>query len=140
MESNERRCTIRVTRTHKDLVKRLFEMEVPEVFDGTVWIRFLPERAAIRPICRVSSRVLRRPPSRTNVDPVGACIGQQQSRVTNVTRELSGEKVDIVEYSEDPAEFIAHALAPSDVVRGADKVKAAERCAQASGCPVHSLA
>ena len=110
VESNERRCTIRVTRTHKDLVKRLFELEVPEIFDGTVEIKALSREPGSRTKMAVWSK-------EPNVDPVGACIGQQQSRVTNVTRELSGEKVDIVEYSEDPTEFIAHALAPSDVVR-----------------------
>ena len=107
--SNERRCSIRVTRTHKDLVKRLFEMEVPEIFDGTVEVKAISRE----PGSRTKMAVWSKDP---NVDPVGACIGQKYSRVSNIVQELNGEKIDIVKYSEDPAEFIAQALSPSDVI------------------------
>lgn len=110
VESNERRCSIKVTRTHKDLVKRLFEMEVPEIFDGTVEIKSISREPGSRTKIAVWSKD-------ANVDPVGACIGQKFSRVSNIVNELNGEKIDIVKYSEDPAEFIAQALSPSDVVR-----------------------
>lgn len=108
--SSERRCSIKVTRTHKDLVKRLFEMEVPEIFDGTVEIKSISRE----PGSRTKMAVWSKDP---NVDPIGACIGQKYSRVSNIVRELNGEKIDIVKYSEDPAEFVAQALSPSDVVR-----------------------
>lgn len=108
--SSERRCTIKVTRTHKDLVKRLFEKEVPEIFDGTVEVKSISREAGSRTKIAVFSRD-------PNIDPVGACIGQRNSRVSNIVKELNGEKIDIIKYSEDPAEFIAAALAPSSVVR-----------------------
>ncbi len=108
--SNERRCTIKVTRTHKDLVKRLFEKEVPEIFDGTVEVKSISREAGSRTKIAVFSKD-------PNIDPVGACIGQRNSRVSNIVKELNGEKIDIIKYSEDPAEFIAAALAPSSVVR-----------------------
>lgn len=107
--SNERRCSIKVTRTHKDLVKRLFEMEVPEIFDGTVEIKAISREPGSRTKIAVWSRD-------ENVDPVGACIGQRYSRVSNIVSELNGEKIDIIKYSEDPAQFIAQALSPSDVI------------------------
>ncbi|WP_243415239.1 transcription termination factor NusA [Merdimmobilis hominis] len=108
--SSERRCTIKVTRTHKDLVKRLFEKEVPEIFDGTVEVKSISREAGSRTKIAVFSKD-------PNIDPVGACIGQRNSRVSNIVKELNGEKIDIIKYSEDPAEFIAAALAPSSVVR-----------------------
>lgn len=107
--STERRCSIRVTRTHKDLVKRLFEMEVPEIFDGTVEVKSISREPGSRTKIAVWSKD-------PNVDPVGACIGQKYSRVSNIVNELNGEKIDIVKYSEDAAEFIAQALSPSDVI------------------------
>lgn len=108
--ATERRCSLKVTRTHKDLVKRLFEMEVPEIFDGTVEVKSISREPGSRSKIAVWSRD-------ANVDPVGACIGQKYSRVSSIVRELGGEKIDIVKYSDDPAEFIAQALAPSDVIR-----------------------
>lgn len=107
--STEKRCIIKISRTHKDLVKRLFEMEVPEIFDGTVEIKSLSREPGSRTKIAVWSKD-------ENVDPIGACIGQKFSRVSNIVKELNGEKIDIVKYSEDPAEFIAQALSPSDVV------------------------
>lgn len=107
--STEKRCIIKISRTHKDLVKRLFEMEVPEIFDGTVEIKSISREPGSRTKIAVWSKD-------ENVDPIGACIGQKFSRVSNIVKELNGEKIDIVKYSENPAEFIAQALSPSDVV------------------------
>jgi len=107
--STEKRCVIKVTRTHKDLVKRLFEMEVPEIFDGTVLIKSISREPGSRTKIAVWSKD-------ENVDPRGACIGKNFARVSNIVKELNGEKIDIVLYSEDPAEFIAQALSPSDVI------------------------
>ena len=108
--ASERRCTIKVSRTHKDLVKRLFEMEVPEIFEGTVEIKAISREPGSRTKMAVWSR-------EENVDPIGACIGPKSSRASNIVSELNGEKIDIVKYSEDPCEFISQALKPSDVVR-----------------------
>lgn len=107
--STERRCSIKVTRTHRDLVKRLFELEVPEIFDGTVEIKSISREPGSRTKMAVFSKD-------ENVDAVGACIGQKYSRVSKIVNELNGEKIDIVKYSEDPCEFVAQALAPSDVI------------------------
>lgn len=107
--ASERRCTIKVTRTHRDLVKRLFEMEVPEIFDGTVEIKSISREPGSRSKIAVWSKD-------ENVDPIGACIGQKFARVSKIVSELNGEKIDIVKYSEDPVAFIAQALSPSDVV------------------------
>lgn len=107
--SSERRCSIKVSRTHKDLVKRLFEMEVPEIFDGTVEIKSISREPGSRTKMAVWSKD-------ENVDPIGACIGQKYTRVSRIVDELNGEKIDIVKYSDDPCEFVAQALAPSDVV------------------------
>lgn len=107
--ATEKRCVIKITRTHKDLVKRLFEMEVPEIFDGTVVVKAISREPGSRSKMAVWSKD-------ENVDAVGSCIGQKYSRVTNIVNELNGEKVDIVKYSDDPAEFIKAALSPSDVV------------------------
>ncbi len=106
--STEKRCVIKVTRTHKDLVKRLFEMEVPEIFDGTVQIKSISREPGSRTKIAVWSKD-------ENVDAIGSCIGQKYSRVSNIVNELNGEKIDIVKYSENPEEFIAQALSPSDV-------------------------
>ena len=107
-----------VSRTHPGLVKRLFELEVPEIFDGTVEIRSIAREAGSRTKMAVWS-------NDANVDPIGACVGPRGQRVNNIVEELRGEKIDIIKYSEDPAEFIAAALAPSDVeeVRLADEGK-----------------
>lgn len=108
--NGDRRCSLKVTRTHKELVKRLFEMEVPEIFEGTVEVKSISREAGSRTKIAVWSKD-------PNVDPVGACIGQRNSRVASIVRELNGEKIDIIKYSENPAEFIAAALAPSSVIR-----------------------
>ena len=100
---------VMVSRTHPGLVKRLFELEVPEIYDGTVEIRSIAREAGSRTKMAVWS-------SDENVDPIGACVGPKGQRVAAVVEELRGEKIDIIKYSEDPAQFIAAALAPADVV------------------------
>ena len=107
-----------ISRTHPGLVKRLFELEVPEIFDGTVEIRSIAREAGNRTKMAVWS-------ADENLDPIGACVGPRGQRVNAIVDELRGEKIDIIKYSEDPAEFIAAALAPADVidVRLADEGK-----------------
>ena len=98
-----------ISRTHPGLVKRLFELEVPEIYDGTVEIRSVAREAGSRTKMAVWSED-------ENVDPIGACIGPRGQRVNAIVDELRGEKIDIIRWSEDPAQFIAAALAPADVV------------------------
>ena len=98
-----------ISRTHPDLVKRLFETEVPEIYDGTVEIKAVSREAGSRTKLAVLSH-------NADVDAVGACIGARGARVSSIVNELGGEKIDIVEYSDDPAKFIASALSPADVV------------------------
>ena len=98
-----------ISRTHPGLVKRLFELEVPEIYDGTVEIRSIAREAGSRTKMAVWS-------NDANVDPIGACVGPRGQRVNNIVEELRGEKIDIIKYSDDPAEYIAAALAPADVV------------------------
>lgn len=98
-----------ISRTHPDLVKRLFETEVPEIYDGTVEIKAVSREAGSRTKLAVLSH-------NADVDAVGACIGSRGARVTTIVNELGGEKIDIVEYSEDPTKFIASALSPANVV------------------------
>ena len=100
---------IYVSRTHPELVKRLFEQEVPEVFDGTVEIKSIAREAGSRTKIAVYSKD-------PNVDAVGACVGINGCRVNIIVSELGGEKIDIINWSEDPKEFIAAALSPSQVV------------------------
>ena len=98
-----------ISRTHPGLVKRLFELEVPEIYEGTVEIKSIAREAGSRTKLAVWS-------SDPNVDPVGACIGQHGQRVNSIVDELKGEKMDIIKYSETPAEYIAAALSPADVI------------------------
>jgi N utilization substance protein A len=99
---------VEVSRTSPELLKRLFEMEVPEIYDGTVQIR-----AAVRePGDRAKIAVIS---TERDVDPVGACVGMKGSRVQAIIRELRGERIDIIEWSEDPAVFAANALSPAKV-------------------------
>ena len=101
---------ILVSRTHPGLVKRLFELEVPEIHDGVVEIRSISREAGSRTKIAVYSKD-------PNVDPVGACVGHKGTRVQAIVDELRGEKIDIIKWSENPEEFIASALSPSKVVR-----------------------
>ena len=98
-----------ISRTHFGLVRRLFEMEVPEIFDGVVEIRSISREAGSRTKMAVWS-------NDPDVDPIGACVGTRGQRVNTVVEELGGEKVDIIKYSDDPGEYVAAALAPADVV------------------------
>ena len=98
-----------ISRTHPGLVKRLFELEVPEIFDGDVEIKSSAREAGSRTKMAVWSE----DPA---VDPIGACVGPKGGRVASIVDALGGEKIDIVKYSETPEEFIAAALAPSEVV------------------------
>ncbi|BCK84863.1 transcription termination/antitermination protein NusA [Dysosmobacter sp. NSJ-60] len=100
---------ILISRTHPGLVKRLFELEVPEIYDGIVEVRSIAREAGSRTKMAVWS-------NDENVDPIGACVGPRGQRVANIVEELRGEKIDIIKWSEDPAAFIAAALAPADVV------------------------
>ena len=100
---------VMISRTHPGLVRRLFESEVPEIYDGIVEIKSVSREAGSRTKIAVYS-------ADENVDPVGACIGPRGNRVEKIVDSLNGEKIDIVKYSEDPAEFISAALAPSDVI------------------------
>ena len=98
-----------ISRTSNDFVKRLFELEVPEIYDGTVEIMAVAREAGSRTKLAVKSK-------NPNVDSVGACIGTRGIRVAKIVEELGGEKIDIVEYKDDPAQFIAAALSPASVV------------------------
>jgi N utilization substance protein A len=106
----EKKPSLKISRTHKDLVKRLFEMEVPEIADGVVEVMNISRVAGSRSKIAVRSKD-------KNVDAVGACIGPKKSRISAVVGELNGEKIDIIPYSDDPAEFIARALAPAQVIK-----------------------
>ncbi|RHO58123.1 transcription termination/antitermination protein NusA [Ruminococcaceae bacterium AM07-15] len=98
-----------ISRTHPGLVKRLFELEVPEIHDGTVLINSIAREAGSRTKIAVSS-------TDENVDPIGACVGPRGSRVAGIVEELQGEKIDIIKYSDDPVQFVAEALSPADVL------------------------
>ena len=98
-----------VSRTHPGLVKRLFELEVPEIADGLVEVKSIAREAGSRTKLAVAA-------TEENIDPVGACVGPRGARVGAVVDELHGEKMDIVVWSDDPCKFIASALSPSDVV------------------------
>ncbi|MDC7720303.1 transcription termination factor NusA [Priestia megaterium] len=100
---------IYVSRTHPGLLKRLFEKEVPEIYDGTVELKSVAREAGDRSKISVHSEY-------AEVDPVGSCVGPKGQRVQAVVNELKGEKIDIVRWSNDPVEFVANALSPSKVV------------------------
>ena len=107
--ASERGPKVMISRTHPGLVKRLFEIEVPEVYEGTVEIKAVSREAGSRTKLAVWSKD-------PDVDAVGACIGARGARVAKIVDELGGEKIDVVPYSEDPAEFITAALSPARVV------------------------
>lgn len=109
VKDTEKGPRVLISRTHPGLVKRLFEMQVPEIFDGTVEIKAVSREAGSRTKMAVLAHD-------ENVDAVGACIGAKGARVAEIVEELGGEKIDIIEYSEDPEKFIAAALAPAKVV------------------------
>lgn len=103
---------VTLSRTHPGLVKRLFELEIPEIQDGVVIIQSIAREAGSRTKMAVYSRD-------EDVDAVGACIGNRGVRIAEIVDELCGEKIDVVQYSEDPAEYIAAALSPA-AVRGVE--------------------
>ena len=98
-----------ISRTHPGLVKRLFELEVPEIFDGTVEIKSISREAGSRTKMAVWS-------NQAEVDPIGACVGPKGGRVASIVEALGGEKIDIVKYSEDIENYVAAALAPAEVI------------------------
>ncbi|NPV25967.1 MAG: transcription termination/antitermination protein NusA [Firmicutes bacterium] len=100
---------IMVSRTHPGLLKRLFELEVPEIYDGVVELKAVAREAGSRSKIAVHSRD-------ENVDPVGACVGPKGMRVQAIVNELRGEKIDIIKWSNDPAKFVANALSPAKVI------------------------
>ncbi len=120
-----------ISRSHPDLVKRLFELEVPEIHDGVVEIVGIAREAGARTKIAVRSRD-------PNVDPVGACVGQRGMRVQAVVNELHGEKIDIIRWSEEPAEFIANALSPARVTQVELEESGEERVARVV-VPDHQL-
>lgn len=109
VEKGNKAPQIYLSRVHAGFLKRLFEKEVPEIYEGIVEIRSVAREAGDRSKIAVYSRD-------ENVDPVGACVGPKGMRVQNVVNELQGEKIDIVRYSDDPAEYVSNALSPSKVI------------------------
>ena len=105
----ERGPLVRVSRTHPNVVRRLFELETPEIAEGQVEIRNIAREAGSRSKIAVRAAM-------EGVDPVGACVGPRGGRVGAVVDELCGEKIDIVVYNEDPCEYVKAALSPADVV------------------------
>jgi transcription termination/antitermination protein NusA len=109
VENTSKGPSVLVSRTHPGLLKRLFELEVPEIYDGTVEIKSISREAGERSKIAVYAQD-------SEVDPVGSCVGQKGTRVQAIVDELKGEKIDIVRWSEDPVEYVANALSPSKVV------------------------
>jgi len=108
--SGEKGVKVMISRIHPGLVRRLFEMNIPEVYDGTVEIKSISREAGTRSKVAVYSKD-------ENVDAVGACIGPKGARVNTIVEELGGEKIDVIRYSEDPTEFVAAALSPATVLK-----------------------
>jgi transcription termination/antitermination protein NusA len=97
------------SRTHKNLIMRLFEMEVPEIYNGTVEIKSIAREPGLRTKVAVAAR-------QEGIDPVGSCVGMRGIRIQNIVNELNGEKIDVVQWSSDSKDFIANALSPAQVV------------------------
>jgi N utilization substance protein A len=105
----ERGPRLIASRAHKNLITRLFEMEVPEIFGGTVEIKSVAREPGLRSKVAVAAQ-------QEGIDPVGSCVGMRGIRIQNIVNELNGEKIDVVQWSPDPKEFIAQALSPAQVV------------------------
>ena len=105
---DQARPSIVVSRTHPDLIRRLFEIEVPEIYDGLVEVKSIAREPGVRSKVAVASR-------EPNLDPVGACVGPKGSRVRMVVDELHNERVDVIQWSADPAVYVANALSPAKV-------------------------
>jgi N utilization substance protein A len=97
-----------LSRSHPDLIRRLFEMEIPEIFNGTVIIESIAREAGFRSKIAVSA-------NQEGIDPVGCCVGLRGIRIQNIVNELNGEKIDVVQYDKNPATFIANALSPAQI-------------------------
>lgn len=110
MRGEHARPTIVVSRTHPDLIRRLFEIEVPEIYDGLVEVKSVAREPGERSKIAVASR-------EPNLDPVGACVGPKGSRVRMVVEGLRNERVDVIQWNEDPAIYVANALSPARVTR-----------------------
>lgn len=110
VNKGQRGLEVTVSRTNRNLVKRLFELEVPEIFTGVVEIKAIARDPGVRTKVAVAARV-------EGVDPVGACVGQRGVRIQNVVNELNGEKIDVAQWHPDPATFVANALRPATVLR-----------------------
>lgn len=127
VKDTDRGPRVMISRSKAGFVKRLFEQEVPEIFDGIVTVNAISRDAGSRTKMAVSSKD-------EDVDPIGACIGQRGARVNKIVEILGGEKIDIVKYSDDPAQFISASLAPADVLEveiidaGSDDKKAKKSC------------
>lgn len=109
VENTSRGPQVFVSRTHPGLLRRLFELEVPEIFEGIVEIKTIAREAGDRSKISVYT-------AHEDIDPIGSCVGTKGARVQSISTELNGEKIDIVEWSEDPVEFVANALSPSQVL------------------------
>lgn len=109
VENSSKGPQVFVSRSHPDLLKRLFEQEIPEIYDGTVEILSIAREAGDRAKVAVRS-------NNENVDPVGTCVGPRGERIQTIVNELKGENMDIVQWQEDPADFISNALNPADVL------------------------
>ncbi len=109
VENTQKGPMVLVSRTHPGLLKRLFELEVPEIFDGTVEIKSIAREAGDRSKVAVHAED-------PEIDPVGSCVGPRGIRVQAIVNELKGEKIDIVRWSKDPVEFVANALSPAKVI------------------------
>ena len=109
VKNTSKGAQIIVSRTHPGLVKRLFELEVPEIYEGVVEIKSISREAGSRSKIAVVSHD-------ENVDPMGACVGPKGARVQNIVNELKGEKIDIIKWSKNPEEFIASSLSPAKVL------------------------
>jgi N utilization substance protein A len=99
-----------VSRTHRNIIKRLFELEVPEVYGGQVEIKAIAREPGSRAKVAVWAR-------QEGIDPIGACVGVRGTRINNVVQELNGEKIDIIQWSTDPEQFVANALSPVKPLR-----------------------
>ena len=110
-----------VSRSHPDFVRKLFEFEIPEIYEGLIEIKSVSRDAGSRSKVAVYS-------TNENIDPVGSCVGQKGIRIQNIINELNGEKIDVIEWNEDPAIFISAALLPAQVM--AVDVKEEEKFAQ----------
>jgi len=100
---------VSVSRTHKNLLRRLFEIEVPEIFRGSVEIKAIAREPGFRSKVAVYSR-------QEGIDPVGACVGLRGIRIQNVVNEINGERIDVVQWDPDPSKFVANALSPAQVI------------------------